>query len=183
MAEESAWTTVVFLALFLCSLCSAWSILHWANFILAFWVSHLEVEEAGLFHAYWAISSYVSYFCRCFLTGFDHKCSLPWNDFLLPSFALWLNKLSFFGFSEMPGPAWTETCSRFYCWLWRSWFPEYFFLDARSLELLAKLQNTWQCTCSDWKTLENQWANLQANSYKKNHKEFSQSISLCRRRL
>ena len=86
MTEESAWTTVVFLALFLRSLCSVWSILHWANFILPLWVSHLEVEEAGLFHVYWAISSYGSCFCRCFLTGFDHKCSLPQNDFLLPLF-------------------------------------------------------------------------------------------------
>ena len=77
---------VVFLALFLQSLCSAWSILHWANFILPLWVSHLEVEEAGLFHAYWAISSYGLCFCRCFLTGFDHKCSLPRNDFLLALF-------------------------------------------------------------------------------------------------
>ena len=109
VTEESAWTTVVFLALFLRSLCSAWSILHWANFILPLWVSHLEVEEAGLFHAYWAISSYGLCFCRCFLTGFDHKCSLTWNDFLLPlfkpwAFFLWLNNLSFFGFSKMPGP-------------------------------------------------------------------------------
>ena len=32
------------------------------------------------------------------------------------------------------------------------------------LELSARLQNTWQCICSDWKTLENQSANLQANS-------------------
>ena len=61
------------------SLCSAWSILHWANFILPLWVSHLEVEVAGLFHAYWAISSYGLCFCRCFLTGFDRKCSLPWK--------------------------------------------------------------------------------------------------------
>ena len=86
LTEESAWTTVVYLALFLHSLCSVWSILHWANFILPLWDSHLEVEEAGLFHAYWAISSYGLCFCRCFLTGFDHKCSLPWNDFLLPLF-------------------------------------------------------------------------------------------------
>ena len=35
-----------------------------------------------------------------------------------------------------------------------------FFLDARSLELSARLQNTRQCICSDWKMLENQWANL-----------------------
>ena len=70
VTEESAWTTVVFLALFLRNLCSAWSyILHWANFILIpLWVSHLEVEEASLFHAYWAISSYGLCFCRCFLT-------------------------------------------------------------------------------------------------------------------
>ena len=61
-------TTVVFLALFLRNLCSAWSILHWANFILPLWVSHLEVEEASLFHVYWAISSYGLGFCRCFLT-------------------------------------------------------------------------------------------------------------------
>ena len=86
MIKESAWTTVVFLALFLHSLCSAWSILHWANFILPLWVSHLEVEEADLFHAYQAISSYGLCFCRCFLTGFDHKCSLLQNDFLLPLF-------------------------------------------------------------------------------------------------
>ena len=52
VTEESIWTTVVFLALFLSSLCSAWSILPSANFILSLWVSHLEVEEAGLFHAY-----------------------------------------------------------------------------------------------------------------------------------
>ena len=70
MTEEPAWTTVVFLALFLC-LCSAWSILHWANFILPLWVSYLEVGVAGLFHAYWAVSSYGLCFCRCFLTGFD----------------------------------------------------------------------------------------------------------------
>ena len=83
MTEESAWTTVVnFLALFLGHLCRAWSILHWANFILPLWVLHLDVEEAGLFHAYWAISSYGLCFCRCFVTGFDHKCSLPRNDFL-----------------------------------------------------------------------------------------------------
>ena len=91
--EESAWTTVVFLALFLCSLCSAWSILHWANFILPLWVSHLDVEVAGLFHAYWAISSYGLCFCRCFLTGFDHSlCSLPRNDFLLPLFNMVAHK-------------------------------------------------------------------------------------------
>ena len=46
-----------------------------------------------------------------------------------------------------------------------SWF--FFFLEVRSLELLARLQNTQQCICSDWKMLENQWANSQANSYKK----------------
>ena len=34
------------------------------------------------------------------------------------------------------------------------------FLGARSLELSATLQNTRQCICSDWKMLENQWANL-----------------------
>ena len=39
-----------------------------------------------------------------------------------------------------------------------SWF--FFFLDPRSLELSARLQNTRQCICSDWKMLENQWANL-----------------------
>ena len=33
-----------------------------------------------------------------------------------------------------------------------------------TLELSARLQNTRQYTCSDWKTLENQSANLQANS-------------------
>ena len=33
-----------------------------------------------------------------------------------------------------------------------------------TLELSARLQNTRQCICSDWKTLENQSANLQANS-------------------
>ena len=61
VALESAWTTEVFLALVLRSLCSAWSILHfhWANFVLSLLVSHLEVRgyEAGLFHAYWVISS------------------------------------------------------------------------------------------------------------------------------
>ena len=31
-------------------------------------------------------SSYGLCFCRCFLTGFGHKCSLPRNDFLLPLF-------------------------------------------------------------------------------------------------
>ena len=39
------------------------------------------------------------------------------------------------------------------------------FSDTRSLKLSATLQNTRQCICSDWKMLENQWANLQANSY------------------
>ena len=36
--------------------------------------------------------------------------------------------------------------------LWISWF--------LALELSAGLQNTRQCICSDWKTLENQSANL-----------------------
>ena len=58
-----------------------------SKFILPLWVSHLEVEVAGLFHAYWAVSSYGLCFCRCFLTGFDHNlCSLPRNDFLLALF-------------------------------------------------------------------------------------------------
>ena len=39
-----------------------------------------------------------------------------------------------------------------------SWI--FFFLDARSLEWSARLQNTRQCIYSDWKMLENQWANL-----------------------
>ena len=33
-------------------------------------------------------------------------------------------------------------------------------MDARSLELPTRLQNTGQYICSDWKMLENQWANL-----------------------
>ena len=45
----------------------------------------------------------------------------------------------------------------------------WFFLDARSLELSARLQNMWQCISSDRKMLENQRANLQANSYKKKY--------------
>ena len=49
-----------------------------------------------------------------------------------------------------------------------------------TLELSAILENAWQCICSDWKTLENQSTNLQANS---GLKEFSQSIFLFRRRL
>ena len=32
-----------------------------------------------------------------------------------------------------------------------------------TLELSARLHNTRQCICSDWKTLENQSANLQKN--------------------
>ena len=32
------------------------------------------------------------------------------------------------------------------------------------LELTARLRSTWQCICSNWKMLENQSANLQANS-------------------
>ena len=34
-----------------------------------------------------------------------------------------------------------------------------------TLELLARLQNMWQCICSDWKTLENQSTNLQALNF------------------
>ena len=37
------------------------------------------------------------------------------------------------------------------------------FLSWLTLELSAGLQNTRQCICRDWKTLENQSANLQAN--------------------
>ena len=86
MTEESAWTTVVFLALFFHSImqCMEYSTL--SKFYFTTLSPHLEVEEAGMFHAYWAISSYGLCFCRCFLTGFDHKCSLPRNDFLLPLF-------------------------------------------------------------------------------------------------
>ena len=39
-------------------------------------------------------------------------------------------------------------------------FLNFFGGDARSLELSARLQNTRLCICSDWKMLENQWANL-----------------------
>ena len=53
-----------------------------------------------------------------------------------------------------------------------------FFLNARSLELSARLQNTRQCICSNWKMLENQWANLQANSYlKKSQRILSKHFS------
>ena len=86
VTEESAWTTVVFLALFLHSLCSAWSILHWANYILPLWVSHLEVEEAGLFHAYWAISSYGLCFCRSMFSDriwSQMQFTMKWFSFTL----------------------------------------------------------------------------------------------------
>ena len=31
------------------------------------------------------------------------------------------------------------------------------------LELSARWQNTWQCICSDWKTMENQLTNLKTH--------------------
>ena len=161
------------------SLCSAWSILHlyWVRpiFFLWLWVLHLEVRKPGLFHAYWAlISTYGLCFCKCFLTGLDHRCTLPWNDFLslLPSaFFLWLNNLSFFGFSEMPGPKYPHAKGFFWAVnITISWF-----FDTRSLyiELSARLQNMQQCICSNWKHY------LEAvGKFTKNYKEF---IFLCRR--
>ena len=69
--------------------------------------------EAGLFYAYCVISSSGLCFSRYFLTGFDHKYSVPLNqllnDFLhlcfKPSaFLFQLNNLNFFGFLRN---AWT----------------------------------------------------------------------------
>ena len=136
--------------------------------------------SCGLFHAYWAISSCGLCFGKCFLTGFDHSCSLPLNDFLLPlfkpsAFLLRLNNLSSLGFLRN---AWTRNsyvCVVFF-WPWTmiSWF-------VLTLELSARLQNTRQSICSDWKTLENQSANLQANSGLEGI--LSKPIFLFRRRL
>ena len=120
--------------------------------------------EAGLFHAYLVISSYGLCFGKCFLTGFHHRCSLRLNDFLLPlfkneDFLLRLNNLSFFCFLRNAW-AWMATCVYVFFWavnIMISWF-------VLTLELSARLQNTRQCICSDWKTLENQSANLQVYS-------------------
>ena len=138
-------------------------ILHfdWANFFAALCLT-LRGYEAGLFHAYWVISSCGLCFCRCFLTGFDHRCSLPctikWSC-SVPLFELLLlrlNNLSFFGLlrnawtwmKQMNGP---ESWLSFPDLIWR----EVYWLDCR---------NTRQCICSDWKRLENQSENFQANS-------------------
>ena len=79
---ESAWTTEVFLTLFLRSLCSAWSIVHfdWAKFCLAALSLTFRGYEAGLFHADWVISSRGLFFCRpaqcvCNRLLFYSKCA------------------------------------------------------------------------------------------------------------
>ena len=60
--------------------------------------------------------------------------------------------------SEMPRPEWLHVCSVFMAVnIMISWF-------VLTPELSAGLQNTPQCICSDWKTLENQSAKLEANS-------------------
>ena len=79
---ESAWTTEVFLTLFLRSLCSAWSIVHfdWAKFCLAALSLTFRGYEAGLFHTYRVISSRGLFFCRpaqcvCNRLLFYSKCT------------------------------------------------------------------------------------------------------------
>ena len=64
-----------------------------------------------------------------------------------------INHLSFFGFSEMPGPEYPRVVGVF---LAVNIMISRVFLDARSLELSARLQNMRQWICSNWKTLENQ---------------------------
>ena len=66
---ESAWRTEVFLALFLRSSCSAWSILHFDWAIIFFEALSITFRgyEAGLFHAYWVITSSCGLcFGKCF---------------------------------------------------------------------------------------------------------------------
>ena len=66
--------------------CSAWSILHFDWAIIFFEPLSITFRgyEAGLFHAYWVITSSCGLcFGKCFLKGFDHRCSLPLNDFIL----------------------------------------------------------------------------------------------------
>ena len=56
----SSWTIKVFLALFLRSLCSVWSIIHydWANFFLQLSVSHLEVVKLVCsMHIKWLVTA------------------------------------------------------------------------------------------------------------------------------
>ena len=144
--------------------CMEYSTLWLSKFFLPLWVSHLEVKKlvsysCGLFHAYWVISSCGLCFGKCFLTGFDHSCCLPLNDFLLPlfkpsAFLLRLNNFSSLGFLRN---AWTRNsymCVVFFGpWTMISWF-------VLTLELSARLQNTRQSICSDRKTLENQSANF-----------------------
>ena len=96
---ESAWRTEVFLALFLRSSCSAWSILHFDWAIIFFEALSITFRgyEAGRFHAYWVITSSCGLcFGKCFLTGFDHRCSLPLNDFILLLFQYYLLDLRAF---------------------------------------------------------------------------------------
>ena len=98
---ESAWRTEVFLALFLRSSCSAWSIRHFDWAIIFFEALSITFRgyEAGLFHAYWVITSSCGLswcFGKCFLTGFDHRYSLPLNDFILLLFQYYLLDLRAF---------------------------------------------------------------------------------------
>ena len=107
-------------------------------------------------------------FCRCFLTGFehvfDHGCRLPSNDvaiffYLCFSFRIFIAAkrplVSFFGFLRIAG-TWIDTCVYFFLAvnIMISWF-------ILTLKLSARLHNLRHWVCSDWKTLENQSANLQ----------------------
>ena len=121
--------------------------------------------EAGLFLAYWVISSCGLNFLQMFSDRIWSQCSSPLNDFHLPLFKpyallLRLNNLSFFNWFSLK------------CLDPKSYMRVVFFLAMNimifwfvlTLELSARLQNTQQCICIDWKTLEIQSANLQANS-------------------
>ena len=119
--------------------------------------------EPGLFHAYWVISSWGFRFLQMFSDRIwsQMQFTIKWFSFTclsLKLFLLWLNNLSFFGFLRNAW-TWIERC------LYFCFGCEYHDLlicfDARTV---GYLQNTRQWICSDWKTLENQLTDLQANS-------------------
>ena len=110
-----------------------------SNFFFPLWVSHLATfrgREAGLFHAYWVISSCGLFFGKWFLRGFDHR----WiNDFLLPLSVLRLNNLSFLGFNEMPAPdSYMHACSFFFFFFYREYHVFLICFDSRTVGWIAE---------------------------------------------
>ena len=120
----------------------------WANFCLAALSLTFRGYEAGLFHAYWVISSCSLCFLQMFSDRIWSQCSPPLNDFHLPLFKpyallLRLNNLSFFNWFSLK---YLDPKSYMRVVFWGAMNIMIFWF-VLTLELSARLQNTQQCIC------------------------------------